>query len=889
MQAKQQTMAGSDGSQHLRPIQTTFPVSKSSPTRPAPPRPEDASCSPSGEKIPLKTPKSQTSKSSLRSLFLRSKPSRSSIPKNESSLPAINESQKPGNGSALNSATPSPSRASSPPITIAPTNGTASMTLKESPSNVSLSTAKASKQKPTRPLPSWEPPPLFKAYPQALKYATLPTPNLPAETILRLDAQRRVARDGRTTVDVGVGGVHNKAAPEASSKKKGEKIKKHVRKLSDHINKAEWSRKIYVLVTSGYLLQYSADGSFDRQPEKILELGKNSVAFASDVIPGKHWVLQISQTVEGKNTVAFDTRRTFFSRLGFTDARRATKTMLLVFENPEELASWLTLIRREIDSLGGKEFTPESPSEDPKPDLHRFQSFRVNRNSARFEQPRPPLQQPPVSTPPPQRSNDEPINRYSTVSNSNVSEKAVPRLGSNKQMNRRSIVQRPSTKVSSVSTLGTPTDLDRPRDSSRLSYVSTCGKTVASSPGSSPGATSKTIALNRNAHFESPHEDIRSITVPPAEADVNNALYAHAENDTSSPKIVETRRRSYLGSPITRDPSSRTPNFSLPGFARRYSKSIKSVTASSQHTRDTLQSHKNRPSAPHTTQLTSSSAQTSTVVSTSSQYTKPLPSKSIRQKTPVINEEERASFAFTSSDLRDLRPDSETSTHIRTRRYSSYEASLRSSLLPSEPVPRLPKPSHEIDFLNQTIRDVNLNDGTSTSQHSRELKTEPRSRPFSVQIYSSSTHQLNPGIPLESRPSRSRLPTPSTNTPRSNTSGTSHPPATRGHASTTLSPQRSMPQLSRGPPPAPPPDCPLPQVPSHITPPSNAANGHITQPLRSQPLRRSTERPQNRVSRLIEMEHTNHNHTDLSFPQNNLLYELDSHNEKLKRRQTMAI
>ena len=30
-------------------------------------------------------------------------------------------------------------------------------------------------------------------------------------------------------------------------------------------------------------------------PEKILALSKDSVAFASDAIAGKHWVLQVSQ------------------------------------------------------------------------------------------------------------------------------------------------------------------------------------------------------------------------------------------------------------------------------------------------------------------------------------------------------------------------------------------------------------------------------------------------------------------------------------------------------------------------------------------------------------------------------------------------------------------
>ncbi|EON63650.1 hypothetical protein W97_02878 [Coniosporium apollinis CBS 100218] len=38
--------------------------------------------------------------------------------------------------------------------------------------------------------------------------------------------------------------------------------------------------KLYILVTSGCLLQYAGEGPSDRLPEKILQLGKDSAAFA---------------------------------------------------------------------------------------------------------------------------------------------------------------------------------------------------------------------------------------------------------------------------------------------------------------------------------------------------------------------------------------------------------------------------------------------------------------------------------------------------------------------------------------------------------------------------------------------------------------------------------
>lgn len=59
--------------------------------------------------------------------------------------------------------------------------------------------------------------------------------------------------------------------------KKAEKVKsKHKRQISGSLSKADWIQKIFVLVTSGYLLQYSGEGSFDRLPEKMMQLGKDS-------------------------------------------------------------------------------------------------------------------------------------------------------------------------------------------------------------------------------------------------------------------------------------------------------------------------------------------------------------------------------------------------------------------------------------------------------------------------------------------------------------------------------------------------------------------------------------------------------------------------------------
>src|SRR5690606_3098351 len=120
-------------------------------------------------------------------------------------------------------------------------------------------------------LAAWDPPPLFQAYPQAIRHAQLPACTHSAEAVLRMSDKRIVRDDLQSALD--------------DTNRVTDRRKKHRRNLSDAL---EWTTKIYVLVTSGYLLQYAGEGSFDRLPERMLHLGKDSAAFASDVIPGRH-------------------------------------------------------------------------------------------------------------------------------------------------------------------------------------------------------------------------------------------------------------------------------------------------------------------------------------------------------------------------------------------------------------------------------------------------------------------------------------------------------------------------------------------------------------------------------------------------------------------------
>lgn len=212
--------------------------------------------------------------------------------------------------------------------------------------------------KPTRgSLATWDPPPLFQAYPQAIKHAHLPACTLNAEAILKLQGHKGSVsvRDGINQTALNLGTIEESAAEKADKSKK-----KHRRNTSTSSLKSDWTTKIYVLVTSGYLLQYAGEGTFDRLPEKVLHLGKDSAAFASDVIPRRHWVLQVSSVADSDGSAAGQPS-SLLSRLPFRGAeRRQASNFLMVFESAEDMDSWIATLRREIEALGGKKNLSET-------------------------------------------------------------------------------------------------------------------------------------------------------------------------------------------------------------------------------------------------------------------------------------------------------------------------------------------------------------------------------------------------------------------------------------------------------------------------------------------------------------------------------------------------
>ncbi|KAF5853348.1 hypothetical protein GGP41_001917 [Bipolaris sorokiniana] len=200
----------------------------------------------------------------------------------------------------------------------------------------------------------WEPPPLFQAFPQSIKHATVQACVFAPEVLMRTQSQRRQAESLLERID-----HERELSTIIENSTEAKKLEKSHKRLISHSvlhpSTPELVNKIYVLVTSGYILQYAGDGPFDRVPEKVLKLGKESAAFACDLIPGKHWVLQISSHASGDGALEVGPKSSILARLRtqHLNTRRSVTSFLLVLESAEEMDEWMTSVRREIDNLGG--------------------------------------------------------------------------------------------------------------------------------------------------------------------------------------------------------------------------------------------------------------------------------------------------------------------------------------------------------------------------------------------------------------------------------------------------------------------------------------------------------------------------------------------------------
>ncbi|KAF1850475.1 uncharacterized protein K460DRAFT_275099 [Cucurbitaria berberidis CBS 394.84] len=331
---------------------------------------------------------------------------------------------------------------------------------------------------------SWDPPPLFQAFPQSLKHATLQACVFPPEVLMRTQSQRQHAELLRDRMD---------SARDLSTIAENDSLEKtHKRLISNSaLNPPtpELVNKIYMLVTAGFVLQYGGDGSFDRLPEKVLKLGKDSAAFACDLIPGKHWVLQISSRAHDDGTVEPEPKHNLLSRLRSQNAttKKSATNFLLVLESAEEMDEWMTTVRKEIDNMGGmkvkEDATRASSSTDGSTEKKSTDTashrYLVHRDPNVITKVAPPIDSPPQS----QYSASPRIVTSDWETDRSVRTASIAESSSG-QSSRRDNNTRQSVDMSSVAS--TPVSqhqlqLDQLRGRSRSSFMSTT--TATSGPG----------------------------------------------------------------------------------------------------------------------------------------------------------------------------------------------------------------------------------------------------------------------------------------------------------------------------------------------------------------------------------------------------------------------
>ncbi|RDW90383.1 peptidase family M20/M25/M40 protein [Aspergillus mulundensis] len=496
------------------------------------------------ERVPLQSAhvKRQSSRSSLRHIFSREKHGR----KSDARLSGIEEVQDPVSQASTDEEaplSPTPDDCDTPravPVSAVPAAATTSSSATPPRSKLQSKQRSKTVEEDNTPVEdvAWKPPPLFKAYPQGLKHATLASPILSSDSIMRLHATFKAREANLRDNDQQASQPANEEPveePTARKKKLDKEKQKYLRALSENVENGEWTQRIYVIATSGYILQYPGDGKHDRLPEKMLLLGPKSVAFASDAIPGKHWVLQVSQgTEEDSGANSAETARPLLSRFGFhrSHARRLARNLLLVFSDPEEMSSWLLAVRAQIEARGGKKYVSEKVYDEgmetqlrTTPSMRQMVKRDPNRFSAVYLQPR----------------------QSMVFEDKESSAGEQSRRSSYISLHRRSIVisQPPESRAGSVSTAHTDDEPARfyaavgspPLPDGSVISESASAVTAPTSPTS-------TTPKKRQSMFLPPASNPKAAEIPRAQSTVPDAHFRSA--------------------------SPPAPNFSVPLFSRRF-------------------------------------------------------------------------------------------------------------------------------------------------------------------------------------------------------------------------------------------------------------------------------------------------------------------------------
>ena len=358
------------------------------------------------------------------------------------------------------------------------------MDAQSSSANATPKSKSLKKDRQLSPPKTWDPPPLFQVYPQSVKYATLAAPILSAEAILRMDRSKQVSNTKQVGVCNESGIERKESSNETNQQKLGDTS--HLKAPpTDVISNLEWTTKVFVLATSGFLLQYAGEGSFDRLPEKVMQLGKDSAAFASDAIHGKYYVLQVSQAPNEDGSVTKTPSKSVLSRIGLRhDLRRSASCFLLVLDSPEEMSIWMAIVRKEIEALGGKPHRPDMGVRKTTDEVvrtlrekpsRRYLIQRDPHETSRFEQD--------------VRSSSSDLNLDDSARGFGYGSNVAADTSSLTSTRRQSLATRISTDAPSTTHSVISADqaqLDRLRSSPRFSHASIGTKTVSTSCGPSP-------------------------------------------------------------------------------------------------------------------------------------------------------------------------------------------------------------------------------------------------------------------------------------------------------------------------------------------------------------------------------------------------------------------
>lgn len=433
-------------------IQTTFKAKASHRSKPNSIIIEDypTYISPTQDSLPLDR---QKSRKSLLSFLGRSKASSRSSQRQD----VARESGEIGMRSTRESSQTRASLLSRDVSGTSPRSTTTTITMQRRTSTSKKHLKLDSKDVLARTLGSWDPPELFKAYPQSIKHARLRAPALHTKAILHQYGEKKA------------GSLEQGMAQNVEQLKRyvGRKKEKEIDFKQSILENDGWAEKIYVLATSGYLLEYEGEGPFDRFPEKLMPLGSESVAFASDAIPGEHWVLQVSRVASDDGIASRAGPKSIFKRLWLgSDKKRSTSTFLLVFDNPDDMNSWLVVIRKEIEALGGKKYRPDvdvlKTSDDAPKELRERPSRQdlVKRDPNRFAD----------ETKHPASANS---NQIGTLNKRDLSTITLKR----QSMATQESVESPSPSNATVST--DQAHLERLKETPRASYASAGGRTLS--------------------------------------------------------------------------------------------------------------------------------------------------------------------------------------------------------------------------------------------------------------------------------------------------------------------------------------------------------------------------------------------------------------------------